>query len=274
MKKIIPLVNDQNDIYYYRLKIGDFFISENHITKDYPLHQHDYYEIEYITDGLGEHIINGESHSVKKGDILFITPFDYHGYNLSNMTTITCHFYAKDLSFEVSKFLSTLSAASFENASEDTITNLKYLLKTFKNNEKFAEIKLKNIIELIILDLFEKYSFSSGATSADRIAEAIGYVNLNFRNDLTLLSIEKKFGLPQSYFCREFKKRTGKKFVDYVTEKRLTYAKRLLKGDNKVVDVCFESGFGSVRNFNRVFKAKYGVTPSEFVKSKDTSIKS
>lgn len=273
MKNTIPIINDYNNTYHHKLKIGDFLISENTITENYPLHQHDYFELEYITDGNGVHIVNGETFDVKKGDVLFITPFDYHGYKNSDLKTITCHFYAKDLSFDVSRFLSVLSADTIENASDDVKSNFKYLIKTFKQKDKFAELKLKNTLELILIDLFAQKLPNQKVTSYDKITEAIGYTNLNFRNSITLEQIEKKFGIAPSHFCREFKKRTGKNFVEYITEKRLLYAKRLLKGGSKAVDVCFESGFGSVRNFNRSFKKFFGITPCEFANLQNTSIK-
>ena len=37
------------------------------------------------------------------------------------------------------------------------------------------------------------------------------------------------------------------------------YAKKLLKNGNRVIDACYESGFGTVRNFSRRFKEKYGI---------------
>lgn len=273
MKNTILILSDQTRS-SYQIKIGDFFISENIINDNYPLHQQDYYELEYITEGSGEHIINNERSSVKAGDILFITPFDYHGFKANGIKTITCHFYAKDLSFEVARFLLNLQSHTVTDVDKTVAENFKYLLKVFKQNEKFAEIKLKNIIEIILLELFAKYSPEYSKNASDKISEAIGYVNLNFRNDISLKFIEEKFNISASQFSRDFKKRTGKRFTDYLTEKRLNYAKKLILNGRKIIDVCFESGFGTVRNFNRAFKKRYGVSPTEFSNCKNMSINS
>ncbi len=264
MKNTIPILFDQSDNYYQK-KIGDFFVSENVINKNYPLHQQDYYELEYITDGVAEHIINNGKNLVKAGDLLFITPFDFHGFNTSGIKTITCHFYAKDLSFEMSRFLMSLQSNTVKNVDENMVLNLKYLLKVFKDNDKYAEIKLRNTVELILLELFSNFTAVNVETAKDKISEAIGYININFKNDITLSLIEKKFGICASQFSRDFKKRTEKTFLEYITDKRLNYAKKLLLSGRKVIDVCFESGFGSVRTFNRAFKNRYNVCPSKFV---------
>lgn len=266
-KKSIPIVEDQSGKFYQK-KIGDFFVSENTLTSDFRLHQHDFYELEYITEGGGTHFINGEAHSVQKGDMLFVTPFDFHGYKTDGLKTITCHFYVKDLSFEVSQFLHTLKTGVIKNAEQYTIENLEYMLKVFKTGGRFAELKLKNLIEIILLDLFYDKAYEYEGTAKDKISAAVGYININFRSDITLKSIQEKFNISQSYFSREFKKRTGKCFSDYICLKRLEFAKKLLKNGNLVIDACFESGFGGIRNFNRQFKNYYGITPTEYIKGK------
>ncbi|MFT3740962.1 MAG: helix-turn-helix transcriptional regulator [Breznakibacter sp.] len=61
------------------------------------------------------------------------------------------------------------------------------------------------------------------------------------------------------------KQHTSKSFVDFVNEMQLGYATHLLIETSKSVGkICFEYGFNSISNFNRIFKKKQGVTPSEF----------
>ena len=53
--------------------------------------------------------------------------------------------------------------------------------------------------------------------------------------------------------------------TSYVNGVRLNYAVSLLDSTNKpITEICFESGFESQRTFNRVFKERYKVTPSEY----------
>ena len=264
-KKTVPFVYDQNDC----TRIGDYSIARNSMQKNHPLHQHDYYEFEYITDGEGIHLINEQSYQIKKGDLLFITPMDFHGFETQNIKTITWHFYAKDMSPEIAFLLSTLKTTVIKNVSEKRVRDFEKLLEIFNKNGNFATLQLKNLIELIILDLFEyKAERISDARVGDSISQAIGYININFRSEITLKTIEEKFHISPSHFSREFKKRTGVRFNDYLADKRFGYAKKLLKNGNQVIDACFESGFGCVRNFSRRFKSLYGMTPSEYAKSK------
>lgn len=267
-KKAIPLIYTQQ----HRRKIGDFLVCENMLNQNHPLHQHDFYEIEYITEGSGTHLINDKSYPVKKGDLLFITPMDFHGFETQKIKTITLHFFAKDMSPEIAQILSCLNADIVRDVGEKTVVDLKYLVGVFKSNREYAALQIKNVIELIVLDLFgsKALSFEKKYTT-DGISQAIGFININFRQEITLNTIKDKFNVSQAYFSREFKRRTGMCFNDYLAEKRFDYAKKLLRNGNRVIDACLESGFGTVRNFSRRFKEKYGITPKEFANSKNNS---
>ena len=267
-KKTVPLIYNQQ----HRRKIGDFLVCQNVLNQNHPLHQHDFYEIEYITEGSGTHLINDKSYSVQKGDLLFITPMDFHGFETQNIKTITLHFFAKDMSPEIAQILGFLNADIVKGVGEKTVADLEYLVKVFKANRNYAILQIKNVIEIIVLDLFGSKAFSfEQKYASDSVSQAIGYININFRQEITLNVIKDRFNISPAYFSREFKRRTGMCFNDYLAEKRFDYAKKLLRNGNRVIDACLESGFGTVRNFSRRFKEKYGITPKEYAKSKNNS---
>ena len=67
-----------------------------------------------------------------------------------------------------------------------------------------------------------------------------------------------------------FKSYVGVGFADYLSEKRLNYAKHLLlESDYSINDIALMSGFSSVHYFSRIFKASLDVTPSAFRKAKE-----
>ncbi|GAC1444611.1 MAG: AraC family transcriptional regulator [Sediminibacterium sp.] len=66
-------------------------------------------------------------------------------------------------------------------------------------------------------------------------------------------------------FCKYFKTRTRKTYVNFLNEVRVHNAcKLLLTEDKPVTSVCYESGFSNLSNFNRVFKKTTGKTPKEY----------
>ena len=69
---------------------------------------------------------------------------------------------------------------------------------------------------------------------------------------------------PQS-FCRFFKKRTGKSFVEYLNEIRISAAcSYLLDTDWPVSEIAYNCGYKTVSNFNKLFKTITGLSPKAY----------
>ncbi len=69
-------------------------------------------------------------------------------------------------------------------------------------------------------------------------------------------------------FIRSFKKNMGMTFVDFLTSLRLERSEVLLRhSKNSVTEIASTSGFQTLSYFNRVFRRRYGVTPSDFRKN-------
>ena len=94
---------------------------------------------------------------------------------------------------------------------------------------------------------------------------ACDYINKNFENKIMISEVADMVGMANSSFCHFFKKRTGKSFVDYLNDVRIGHASlQLIETTKTISEVCYNSGFNNVSNFNRFFKAKKGLTPTDF----------
>ena len=80
--------------------------------------------------------------------------------------------------------------------------------------------------------------------------------------------------MSNSVFSQFFKRNTGHGFVRYVNRMRINRACMLLtKTEMPVTDICFETGFNNISNFNRQFRAFCGLTPSEYRREGKRNIK-
>jgi AraC family transcriptional regulator of adaptative response / DNA-3-methyladenine glycosylase II len=76
--------------------------------------------------------------------------------------------------------------------------------------------------------------------------------------------IAAELGLSERQLRRLFLQEYGLPPVAFAQTQRLLFAKRLLQETSlSMVDVAFSAGFGSVRRFNTLFRARYGLAPSE-----------
>lgn len=101
--------------------------------------------------------------------------------------------------------------------------------------------------------------------SLDSIGDALGYILDNFRRDIRLADLATRLGMSEWACSRFFKKNCGNSFSDYLTILRIGAACKLLAdSDMPITAICFEVGYANVSNFNRIFRAQRGMTPSAY----------
>jgi AraC family transcriptional regulator len=98
-----------------------------------------------------------------------------------------------------------------------------------------------------------------------RVTRAIRMIDRHPTAALTLTGMAREAGVSPYHFLRCFERVTGVTPHQYVLRTRLRDAAlRLATGPGKVVDVAFDCGFGDISNFNRAFRAEFGVSPSRY----------
>lgn len=99
----------------------------------------------------------------------------------------------------------------------------------------------------------------------DRIAEAIGYINTNFKQQPNLDKIAEKVHLSPFHFQRLFTEWAGvspKKFLQYIS---IEYAKKLLKEDQATLfETTYETGLSGTGRLHDLFINIEGMTPAEY----------
>jgi AraC-like DNA-binding protein len=90
-------------------------------------------------------------------------------------------------------------------------------------------------------------------------------INSNYRETIKLETVAGNIGMNPSAFSRYFREKTGKSFTGFVLEMRIGYAcKLLIEGNHSISQICFESGFNNLSNFNRCFKRLTALTPVRY----------
>ena len=101
----------------------------------------------------------------------------------------------------------------------------------------------------------------------DRIDRVFTHVFSHFKTDIQLDEIAKLAHMNKQAFCRYFKSRTQKTFVQFVNEVRVGHACKLMAdGHRQIAGLAYECGFNSLSNFNRFFRDIKGVSPRDYIK--------
>lgn len=102
---------------------------------------------------------------------------------------------------------------------------------------------------------------------SDRLNKVYKYIISNYQEDLPLEKAASIANLSPAVFCRYFKKRTNKTFIQFLNEIRIKHACRLLvEEDHSVASICYTCGYTSVSYFIKKFKEITGYTPLNYKK--------
>ena len=264
-----------------------FYIAERHKTEfTYPLHRHREFELNFIEHGAGVRRIVGDSiETVGEYDLALIGAenlehvWENGTCQSPDIREITIQFspdFLGDKILEKNQFDSIrkmLKAAEHGLSFPlDSIMRVYHYLDTFASEQDHFQQFLKFMSILNELSKGEykilassSFAHSSRNQESRRVTKVKQYINDHYAEDLRLENMAALVGMSPSAFSRFFKMRTGKSLSDYILDIRLGYAARMLVDSTKnISEICYESGFNNLSNFNRIFKSKRGSTPRDF----------
>jgi len=102
-------------------------------------------------------------------------------------------------------------------------------------------------------------------SESDRINDIYEFTFNNFNKKIYLEQVAGISGMVPNSFCRYFKSRTGKTYLQFLTEIRVGHACKLLMDNNiSIKEICYESGFMNFSCFHRRFKEITGQSPQHY----------
>lgn len=267
-----------------------FILIERQKTNfNFPIHIHPECELNFIENAKGAQRIVGDSiEEIDEEELVLVTnPHLEHAWkdyrNVSkNIHEITIQFHPDLLT---DTFLNKNQMISirqlFRHAergvafSRESIAKVRPLLKTLtcENDSFYSLIKLLIILHELSIDKGMR-ELSTGQfavnvmhqhSSDESLGRVMDYLSRHYSEVIRLSEVAEMVNMSESSFCRFFKQHTSKSFIDFLTDIRLGAASRaLIDSSLSIAEIGYDCGFNNLSNFNRIFKKKKGVTPSEF----------
>ena len=140
-------------------------------------------------------------------------------------------------------------------------------LTAFGNDHTIAR---RHIIDLIVLAATSHRPVGESSVSAivaARTHTIFDYLASHFLDpELSLSKVAQNMRISTRYVQRLLKT-SGTSFAAHVTELRLKHALTLLTAENlidvRICDVALRAGFSDISHFNRLFRSRFGGTPSD-----------
>lgn len=250
-----------------------------------PTHWHNAMEIIYIKKGRGTINVDLSPFQVSEGDIIVVPPGQLHSieqqsdYSMEYENIIfslpmlmaaqgdTCtEKYFQPLVQGTATFRCHFPAGSPQYpALSRCLDAMDEICKTFPEGYQLA-------IKGQLFSFFYGLAPASSAPlsrqkhkSLDRLKDILKYVETNYHEKITIADAAGICGFSESHFMKFFKTTMAVSFTDYLNSYRLTMAARMLaSSSDSIANIAAETGFENLSYFNRVFKRKYGCTPTGF----------
>jgi len=251
-------------------------------------HYHPEIQIVYILDGTGTRIIGDSIGRFNEDEIYVI------GSNTPHIFKSDKTYYKKDAPFSHAisfyftedsfgeKFFKLPETQELDGLLKDSkrtiyyqgesIIPLKKMFLDVTSSTGFEKIRmffdiLHNISKIKNRKLLSKSNVENSNLEkhGKRINDIVDFVIHNYDKQISVEKAAEITNLSATSFCRFFKERTRKSFVEFVNEVRIGEAcKLLMSNEFNISQICYEVGFNNISNFNRKFKEIIKITPKEY----------
>ncbi len=238
-------------------------------------HWHDFYEIELVISGEGDHEVNGENYPFCRGSLYLLTPMDNHAIAIRGEARL---YHLSMSAAKISPYLhdglwgAHRPVVLEEKETEGLISLFELLIGESERKDTYQNTVIQNALELIVIQTVRAVMAQREPVLMKGLQRAVAYIQSNFTHPLSLAAVAAEAGMNRTWFSEVFEREMGRGFSRYLTDLRVTTAKRLLRNEEwSIKEICYECGFSSMSTFLYAFRKTVGMTPTEFRKNKRSS---
>ncbi len=103
-----------------------------------------------------------------------------------------------------------------------------------------------------------------------RLLKIRTYVRAHLDEDISLLDLADHLHVSAEHLSRDFRQKSGVRFRDWLTNQRISRAKKLLRnGDANITCIAHDVGYSSLSAFSRAFRRSVGQSPRQYRRRRD-----
>ena len=246
-------------------------------------HSHDFMEMFFIQSGTGNYLVEGELAAIEEGDLLIINP----GIRHQSRT-------APETKFPATEFCVAFSDVRFRGIPENTmpLPGGTFLMRTTGEvRRKLVKLcasmqeenaicrqgqyfmmksYLMQMILLVIREQFEPVEKQKGCSfeSVNKkyvVEQILDFFEEHYSDRISLEQIAENMYLSPFYISKIFKSETGDTPIRHLIDIRLEKAMELFKEGvtGSIQEVAASVGYDDAYHFSKLFKKRYGISPSQ-----------
>lgn len=229
--------------------------------------RHNFWELVYIVDGIVGVAEDERIYKLKKGDIIFHKPMEFHRIWSSDGTKpcfIILTFSSSVSDFDVlGEGIFTLDENS-EGLLKEILDGATFLME-FEDSVKnqLVAVNLENLLLKLILNQTPNKS-QQKTRGSEHYKNIVSIMNENIDKNLSSEDIASLCHLSLSNLKKVFKTYSGIGVMEYFNNLKITRAMDMIDDGIAISQISEALGFSSPNYFSECFKKRCSVTPSEF----------
>jgi len=235
-------------------------------------HIHSHAEFIYLMEGSSIATLDNKEYRFGSGECFIAFPNQIHYYHdvtpIKGFMVIFSPELFGDYIELFRKMTPVFPIINRQQLSEEISDQLEKICARQQSTLAFHKTVAKGLFMALLGEVFSLMEFQDNPTDQDAIKRVLKYCVEHYTEPIGLELLSKELYLNKDYISHVFKERMHMNYKDFINKLRVEHAVRLLKKGMRVTDAAYESGFTSVRTFNRVFQKYMMMSPREYIRSR------
>ena len=264
-------------------------LNREHVLTRMGLHGHTFFELIYFERGGGTHVLGGVRSPVQPGSLFVICPGELHdcgeigraeGWVLlftrgaleqsPESLAFSREWLPRHPLFDPFLSLAIRNRNPLHIAKQDQprwsqrLTSLDTELRNTPAHYRHAS---RALLHLVLVDLARLLEPAELAMDDDPALRSVfSFIEEQFRKPISLADVARSVGRNPAYITTTVRRRTGLTIGEWITERRMAHARRLLQTGSRrnMADLSLACGYDDPSHFLRSFKKMHGATPSQW----------
>ncbi len=243
--------------------------AQNRDTLSYRFHRHNFYEIHFTLKGFVTYGFRESSYTVQENEFLIIPPLSEHEVAKHNENFIKLTL-AIDTNDEAFIHSLNSSADKVHKLSVPAVMILNTIIEISEKKRFFKAEIANSLLYSLVYELLEtspEKRIPQKSPSSDlRVLKAKKFIEDNFDVFFTCDEVAWYCNVSTKQLGRLFRQYEGMGLLEYIHQKKLVIAKKLLSDPSlSIKDVSKKLGFSDANYFSKFFLRLTGLTPAKYV---------
>lgn len=224
-------------------------------------------QIEFICvlKGKMEVKVEHDSFNLQNNEMVLVLPYQIHQFIPDNNCIARVFLFSAKMLEEIFPNYKQIQLSDNKfTLSKEALDYVEYIVDSEK--VVYSIYSEKSVFYCLVNQCMKNSTFiESKLATSDTFSKSINYILEHYNEKISLKLVSKNVGISSNTLSKTIKKYSEITFSQLITNIRLEHAKvMLLESEKTITDIAYDSGFGSLRSFNRAFSEAFHCTPNQY----------